>query len=131
MSNRFLPSRTAFVVTPEISMDGSELYLPGTSNTLYCLQSSSGQILWSTTVESLVLSRPVAFSSSNDASVLYFIESADGRVRQLSTSDSTENWQFNCASASGVSSCQDSVEADFRYVCNLWILICMHHPDIM
>ena len=123
MFNHFLPSHTAFVVTPAISQDGSELYLPGVSSTFYCFQSNSGKVLWTTDVESVVLSRPVAFSSGNDASVLYFIESADGRVRQFSTLDATDNWQFNCSSASGVSSCQDSVEADFRYVSNLWILL--------
>ncbi len=109
-------SCTALSITPEISPDGSQLYIAGASNDFYCMGSDNGRLLWSTSIDSAILNRPTVFSNTNVANVIYFIESMDGRVRQFDIDTASENWQFSCVDVTGLDSCQNSVEAEFRYV---------------
>lgn len=105
---------TAFLTTPEISLDGSLLYLAGASRDVYCLQSANGRQFWTASAESAILNQPALFTTEDGESVVYFIESMDGRVRQFDAVNGDENWQFNCVDVTGIASCQNSVEAEFR-----------------
>jgi outer membrane protein assembly factor BamB len=112
-------TKTAFLTTPEISPDGSLLYLAGASRNLHCLQTDNGRESWTVPVESAILNRPTLFTSEEGEDVIYIIESMDGRVRQFNSGNGGENWQFNCEDATGIESCQNAVEAEFRYVFNI------------
>ena len=104
----------ALLNTPAISADGSLLFLPSASNEFYCLESDSGKELWTDAQGSPVFAAPRVFET-NGASVVYVIESMDGRVRQHTANNGRRNWEFSsCTDNAGQPSCQESVEADFR-----------------
>lgn len=46
------------------------------------------------------------------------IQHLTGRVRQHDALSGNRNWVFDCVTLTGIASCQDSVEAEFRYVLN-------------
>lgn len=89
----------------------------GAARDVYSIRSQDGRVSWTIDVESAVVNRPAYFTSdTGTANILYLIESMDGRVRQIDTDSGNENWQFSCVDVTGLDSCQNSVEAEFRYV---------------
>lgn len=109
------PKTPALLATPALSSDGSVLCQPGASNLMICLDADRGRDYWTVPVDSTVVTQPI-FSEVNEQSMLYFIESSNGRVRQFDVVDGFQYWEFSCSELSGVGGCQDSVEAEFRYV---------------
>lgn len=104
----------AILSTPTLSTDGDSLYFAGASNAIFAMSSESGRTSWTTDTQSVVLNRPKVFQGE-DEDRIYVIESMDGLVRQLDADSGDSIWQFNCASITGLPTCQDSVEAEFRY----------------
>jgi hypothetical protein len=117
----FLFLSSALLSTPAITSDESLLFFPGASNNLFAVQGDGGREAWSDSEGSAILTQPKVFEGAS-SSVLYVIESMDGTVRQHATADGARNWEFNCADLTGVDSCQDGVEAEFRYVPQLSLL---------
>lgn len=111
------PLILAFLSTPVISSDGSLVYMAGASRNVHCFQSDNGREFWTTETESVVLNQPQFFvSDTTGESAVYVIESMDGRVRLLDAEQGDELWSFNCVDVTGIPSCQNAVEAEFRYV---------------
>ena len=82
---------------------------------MFCLEADRGREAWTAEAQSSILSTPI-FSEVDGISMLYFIESADGRLRQFDAFEGFQLWEFSCSEVNGVEDCEDSVEADFRYV---------------
>lgn len=63
----------------------------------------------------MILTEPKVFQTDGE-SVVYVIETLDGRVRQHDIGNrGARNWEYNsCTDIAGVASCQESVEAEFR-----------------
>ena len=91
------------------------------------MQANNGMEVWSASVKSIIMNQPSLFTSAGGDSVVYIIESMDGRVRQFNAASGTDNWQFNCVDVSGIDSCQDAVEAEFRYVTKTAILFTLEY----
>mgnify|MGYP002177331239 CR=1 FL=1 len=109
---------SALLSTPASTSDASLLFFPGASNNLFAVQGDGGREAWSDSEGSAILTQPKVFEGAS-SSVLYVIESMDGTVRQHATADGARNWEFNCVDLTGIDSCQDGVEAEFRYVLQL------------
>jgi outer membrane protein assembly factor BamB len=97
-----------------LSADESSIYVVGASYDFFCLESAGGRETWTDFgARSVHLAEPKLWENNGD-SVVYAIESLNGNVRQHDTSTGDRNWEFSCADLTGVASCQDQVEGEFR-----------------
>ena len=97
-----------------VSSDESSLFFAGASYDLFCIEADSGREIWTDfTARSVHLMEP-KLSEIEGSSVVYIIEQLNGNVRQHDTKSGDRNWEFGCADVTGITSCQDAVEAEFR-----------------
>jgi hypothetical protein len=103
----------AFRVAPILSSDGSVLYLAGANTELYCIDATSGDVLWSSNAElrSSILAEPRLMELYDDPKV-FVIEAMNGKVRQHNALTGALDWEFGCLEVSGIP-CNDAVEAEF------------------
>jgi hypothetical protein len=86
---------------------------------ILCIDSETGNILWFNdgNRRSGYLVEPKLSEIGGEQPVVYTIEARQGNVRQHDARDGSINWDSNCNDRTNVGGCQDSVEAEFRYVC--------------
>ena len=105
---------TAILSASVVSKDESLLYFAGASYDLFCVDATNGREVWTDfTARSVHVMEP-KLSEIDGSSVVYIIELLNGNVRQHDATTGTRNWQFSCADLTGIDSCQDAVEAEFR-----------------
>ena len=102
----------AILNAPVIDSSGEILCAAGVNSDMYCLSSNNGRESWTDFGESQIMSRPVIWETA-DTSVVYVIESTNGRVRQHDLFSGERYWDFSCADITGLQLCQDAVEAEF------------------
>ena len=95
-----------------LDSNGEILCVSGVNNDMYCLTSDDGREVWDDIGDSQIVSQPQMWETA-DRSVVYVIESANGRVRQHDLYTGERYWDFSCADINGLQVCQDAVEADF------------------
>lgn len=105
-----------FATAPVLSVDEGLVFLPGSSFGLFCIDSETGDTVWQRPMnEERIISQPKVIKPDGQGrSVVYVIEASSGKVRQhVADARGRRVWDFNCASLTGITSCQDSVEAEF------------------
>jgi hypothetical protein len=107
----------ALISTPVLDSFGTVLIVAGVDNDLYAIEPDSGRDFWSNMGRSQIVARPQIWET-DELSVLYVIESLDGRIRQFDLFSGERFWGFSCADISGDGFaadefCQDAVEAEF------------------
>jgi len=109
---------TALLVPPVLSSDGTVLYQVGASTELYCIEAESGRILWKEDggLRSVIVAEPRLVERADEDAKLYVIESMTGELRQHDALTGDIEWRVDCNDVTGIPSCSDAVEADFRYV---------------
>ncbi|KAG7369124.1 PQQ-like domain containing protein [Nitzschia inconspicua] len=99
--------------SPVIDSTGGLLCTPGVSSDFYCLVTGNGRIAWSATTESQIMVRPHIWDDIS-GSVIYAIESMNGRITQFDLYTGETYWQYSCADIFALDQmCQASVEAEF------------------
>jgi len=116
---------TAFVTSPLVSLDGSQVYIVSAESILYNIRADTGRVPWITNLDAPVISQPILFEGQDSTrAALYIMESSTGRIRQYlvnaqvndaqeEDNDGQETWSFDCEDLSGIARCTDAVEADF------------------
>lgn len=107
----------ALLSTPALDSFETVLIVAGVDADLYAIDTQSGRDTWSILGRSQILARPQIWET-DEVSVLYVVESLDGRVRQFDLYSGERLWGINCADinredSEGGGFCQDSVEAEF------------------
>ena len=103
----------ALLNTPVIDSAGEIVCTHGVDNDFYCLSTDNGRSVWMDSTDSEVLVRPLIWEDDS-GSVVYSIESRNGRVRQHDLYSGEVYWEYSCADINGLGDlCQASVEAEF------------------
>lgn len=86
---------------------------PGVNSDVYCVMTRNGRVGWSQITESQIVVRPLIWEDDS-RSVIYTIESLNGRITQFDLYTGETYWQYSCADFGALDDlCQASVEAEF------------------
>jgi len=98
-----------------LSRDNKFLFLTDNSFYMYCLETMTGKIVWSSdgNRESGYVVQPKLSEIPEESPMVYTIETLRGNVRQHNANNGYINWEFNCYNLSREKLCGHSVEGEF------------------
>jgi outer membrane protein assembly factor BamB len=101
-----------------VSSDSGLIYVADNSFNFVCIDAATGNIQWSDngSQRSGYMAEPKLSEIDGQNSMVYVIETNRGNVRQHNADDGSINWASDCIDRTNTNKCQDSVEAEFRYV---------------
>lgn len=101
-----------------LSNDSGLIYVSDSSFNFVCIDAATGNVQWSDdgSRRSGYMAEPKLSEIEGQNSMVYVIETNHGNVRQHDARDGSINWASDCIDRTGTNKCQDSVEAEFRYV---------------
>jgi outer membrane protein assembly factor BamB len=114
----FSPINPALTTALTVSNDSGLIYVTDSSFNLVCIDATTGGVRWSDdgNRRSGYMAEPKLSEIEGQNSMVYIIETDHGNVRQHDASDGSINWASDCIDRTSTNKCQDSVEAEFRYV---------------
>jgi hypothetical protein len=99
--------------SPAVDSSGEVVCYAGVDSDFYCLSTENGRSVWTEITDSEIMVRPLIWEEDS-GSVVYSIESRNGRIRQYDLYTGEIYWDYSCADINGLGDlCQASVEAEF------------------